>query len=43
MFIIHITKQSYTQELEKIINWVLKGYIKKRWASKAKLVGLFEV
>jgi hypothetical protein len=43
MFIVHIIEWSYTQKLEKIITWVHKGKIKKRWALKAKHVGLFEV
>jgi hypothetical protein len=43
MVIVHITEQPYTQELENIITWVHKGEIMKRWASKTRLVGLFEV
>jgi hypothetical protein len=36
-------KQSYTHELERITTWVHIRKIKKIWASKAKLMGSFEV
>jgi hypothetical protein len=36
-------EQSYTHELERSNTWVHMREIGKIWASKAKLVGLFEV
>jgi hypothetical protein len=43
MVIVHIIEQPYTQNLEKIVTWVHKGEIMKRWDSKTRLVGLLKV